>query len=71
VHVTCCKDSITGEIVLTVDDDGHGLPPGFDLQTTKSLGLYIARSLAQQIDGRLSIASNRGTQCTLYFPASA
>jgi two-component sensor histidine kinase len=71
VHVTCCKDSVTGEIALTVDDDGHGLPPDFDLQTTKSLGLHIAKSLAQQIDGRLSIASNRGTQCTLYFPASA
>ena len=71
VHITCRNDSVTGEIALTVDDDGHGLPPDFNLQTTKSLGLYIAKSLAQQIDGRLSMASNRGTQCTLYFPASA
>ena len=29
------------------------------------------QSLAEQIDGRLSMASSRGTQCTLYFPASA
>jgi two-component system, sensor histidine kinase PdtaS len=71
VRITCQLDSVTGEIALTVDDDGHGLPPDFNLQTTKSLGLYIAKSLAQQIDGRLSMASNRGTQCTLYFPASA
>jgi two-component system, sensor histidine kinase PdtaS len=71
VRITCHKDSVTGEIALTVDDDGQGLPPDFNLQTTKSLGLFIAKSLAQQIDGRLSMASNRGTQCTLYFPASA
>jgi two-component system, sensor histidine kinase PdtaS len=71
VRIICRNDSVTGEIALTVDDDGHGLPPGFNLQTTKSLGLYIAKSLAQQIDGRLSMASNRGTQCTLHFPASA
>ncbi len=66
VHVTCRNDSVTGEIALTVEDDGHGLPPGFDLQTTKSLGLYIAKSLAQQIDGRLSIASNAepNARCT-------
>jgi two-component sensor histidine kinase len=71
VHVICRNDSVTGEIALTVDDDGHGLPPDFNLQTTKSLGLFIAKSLAQQIDGRLSMVSNRGTQCTLHFPASA
>jgi two-component sensor histidine kinase len=71
VRITCRNDSVTGEIALTVDDDGQGLPPDFNLQTTKSLGLYIAKSLAQQIDGRLSMVSNRGTQCTLHFPASA
>jgi two-component sensor histidine kinase len=71
VRIICRNDSVTGEIALTVDDDGHGLPPDFNLQTTKNLGLFIAKSLAQQIDGRLSMASSRGTQCTLYFPASA
>jgi two-component sensor histidine kinase len=71
VRITCHPDSVTDDIVLMVDDDGQGLPVNFNLQTTKSLGLYIAKSLAEQIGGRLSMASHRGTQCTLYFPASA
>jgi len=71
VHITCRPDKVTDEIVLTVDDNGQGLPADFNLQTTKSLGLNIAKSLAGQIGGRLSMASDRGTQCTLHFPASA
>jgi two-component sensor histidine kinase len=71
VRITCHNDSVTGEVALTVDDDGQGLPPDFNLQTTKSLGLYIARSLAEQIGGRLSVTSDRGTQCILHFTASA
>jgi two-component sensor histidine kinase len=71
IHITCRLDSVNGEIALTVDDDGHGLPPDFNLQATKSLGLYIAKSLAEQIGGRLSMVSSQGTQCTLHFPASA
>jgi two-component system, sensor histidine kinase PdtaS len=71
VQIACHPDRINDEIALTIDDDGQGLPPDFNLQTTKSLGLYIAKSLAEQIGGRLSMASNRGTQCTLCFPASA
>jgi two-component sensor histidine kinase len=72
VQIACHPDGVTDEIALTVNDDGHGLPPDFNLQTTKSLGLHIAKSLAEQIGGRLSMmASNRGTQCTLHFPVSA
>jgi two-component system, sensor histidine kinase PdtaS len=71
VQIACHPDGVTDEIALTVNDDGHGLPPDFNLQTTKSLGLHIAKSLAEQIGGRLSMmASNRGTQCTLHFPVS-
>lgn len=71
VRIICRNDSSTGEVALTVEDDGRGLPADFDLQTTKSLGLYIAKSLAQQIGGRLTMTGGQGTRCTLSFPASA
>jgi two-component system, sensor histidine kinase PdtaS len=55
------------EIVLTVQDNGHGLPPGFDLKQAKSLGLRIVQSLAQQIGARLEFFSEQGTTCRLTF----
>jgi two-component system, sensor histidine kinase PdtaS len=54
-------------IVLTVRDNGHGLPAGFDLRQAKSLGLRIVQSLAQQIGAQLEIISDKGTTCRLTF----
>lgn len=59
--------SSTDEIVLTVQDNGHGLPAGFDLKQATSLGLRIVQSLAQQIGARLEIFSDKGTTCRLTF----
>ena len=55
------------EIVLTVQDNGAGLPAGFDLKQAKSLGLRIVQSLAQQIGARLEFFSDGGTTCRLTF----
>jgi two-component sensor histidine kinase len=46
-----------GERRLEVRDEGIGLPSGFDPAKSDSLGLALARSLAQQIGGRLSLAA--------------
>ncbi len=35
--------------VLTVADDGYGLPDGFDLDTSATLGLKIVRTMAGQL----------------------
>ena len=55
-------------LILTVEDNGAGLPPGFDLETTNSLGLQLARSLASQINARFTMASGSGTRCVLELP---
>jgi two-component sensor histidine kinase len=34
-------------LLLLVKDDGVGLPPGFDLQKAKSLGLKIVQTVVQ------------------------
>ncbi|HEX2724937.1 MAG TPA: histidine kinase dimerization/phosphoacceptor domain -containing protein [Beijerinckiaceae bacterium] len=54
-------------VVLTVRDDGRGLPPGFDLAQAKSLGLRIVQGLVQQIGARLEMFSDQGTSCRLTF----
>lgn len=56
--------------LLTVEDDGVGLPPGFDLSSSSTLGLILAQMLAQQIEGELRIETHNGTRCTLDFPVS-
>ncbi len=56
--------------VLTVADDGRGLPDGFDVETSGTLGLKIVRTMAGQLDGGFSITREaKGVTCRLRFPA--
>ena len=46
---------------LSVDDDGPGLPAGFDLETTQTLGLKIVRTLAEsELGGHLLVGPRPG-----------
>ena len=49
-----------GGVELIVADDGCGLPAGFDAATSDSLGLRIARQLAQQLGGSFTIGPRDG-----------
>lgn len=57
-------------IALCVIDDGAGLPPGFDLQGSNSLGLKLVRSLAKQMGAELSVENgpSAGTILRLTLP---
>ena len=52
---------------LHIMDDGRGLPEGFDLAVTRSLGLTIARQFAKQLGGTLELFSRPegGTEARL------
>ena len=54
--------------VLEVADDGQGLPPGFDLASTKSLGLNIVQILTQQLGGRFEMQGVGGTTSRIIIP---
>jgi PAS domain S-box-containing protein len=56
---------------LQVSDDGSGLPPGFDLQQTKSLGLRIVHILARRLQAAVDVESRDGTTFTIRFPLKA
>jgi PAS domain S-box-containing protein len=43
------------KIVLTVSDNGIGLPEGFEIGKTGTLGLQLVEMLTQQIEGELEI----------------
>ena len=60
-----------GKLTVTVSDNGVGLPPEFDLETTDSLGLQIVRTLVlTELNGRLEItpAANGGTTVLVELP---
>lgn len=49
-----------GRIGVSIEDNGPGLPPGFDLESADSLGLSIARQFAEQLGGRLTLENRSG-----------
>jgi two-component sensor histidine kinase/HAMP domain-containing protein len=57
-----------GKITLTVSDDGVGLPEGFDITATKTLGLRMVKILAEdQLQGNLEVISKEGTTFKMEF----
>lgn len=57
-----------GEYTLSVQDDGIGIAPEIDVNTSKSLGLRLVRLLAQQIHGSFELVrSKQGTSARLDF----
>jgi two-component sensor histidine kinase len=57
-----------GKCSLSVEDNGVGFFPDLDLNTTKSLGLRLVRSLTQQIRGSFDLVNlNPGTSARLQF----
>jgi two-component system, sensor histidine kinase PdtaS len=56
-------------LTLQVRDDGVGLPIGFDIENTPSLGLSIVRDLVTtQLEGKIVMESRDGTLVTLDIP---
>lgn len=68
ISITLEQDS-NHQLMLTVKDDGRGLPPGLDLINGKSLGLRIMNGLATQFGGQLMWAKEpEGTAVQLTMP---
>ena len=54
-------------VTLTIQDDGKGLPAGFDINETKGFGLMLVKMLSQQLGGSFSIKKHKGTKCEVEF----
>ncbi len=53
-----CARTASGNILLELDDDGIGLPEGFDTARDGGLGFRLIRALAQKLDATLVIQSD-------------
>lgn len=55
-------------LVLTVADDGCGLPAGVDTASAGSLGLKLVYALARQLGGQVEVDRSGGTAFHVRFP---
>ncbi|OGT42725.1 MAG: hypothetical protein A3F42_06280 [Gammaproteobacteria bacterium RIFCSPHIGHO2_12_FULL_37_34] len=53
------------KLLLTISDNGIGMPPNFDLQNANSLGMKLVYNLTKQIGGTIKMESRHGTTFTL------
>jgi two-component sensor histidine kinase len=76
-HVDLTLDPGEDALGIEVRDDGLGLPEGFDIEQTTSLGLLIVRDLVvSQLEGTISMASlpaseGGGTRVAISVPQRA
>ncbi|MCO5175414.1 MAG: GAF domain-containing protein [Thermomicrobiales bacterium] len=71
-HIWIRPSSDDGQIELRIEDDGSGLPDGFDIERDSSLGLRIARTLTMSdLKGTFDIRNRPegGAVTTIRFPA--
>jgi len=56
-----------GNSVLTVSDDGIGIPQNFNFRQIDTLGLQIVKSLVDQHDGKIELCKGSGTRIKINF----
>jgi two-component sensor histidine kinase len=52
---------------LTIEDDGVGLPQGYDPSQSRSLGMTLIHGFSAQLGGELTIESSGGVNLSLLF----
>jgi PAS domain S-box-containing protein len=62
------KQRKDGRVLLTVSDDGVGLPKSFDPKKSRSFGMQLIAMLAEQLNATLSILRRNGASVTLELP---
>jgi two-component sensor histidine kinase len=76
-HVDLTMSNDESALRVEVRDDGLGLPEGFDIEKTSSLGLSIVRDLVvSQLEGTISMepvlkADGGGTRVAISVPVRA
>jgi two-component sensor histidine kinase len=54
-------------VTLAIQDNGIGLPAGFDSNESKGFGLMLVKMLSRQLAGNFSMKNHTGTLCKIEF----
>jgi two-component system, sensor histidine kinase PdtaS len=69
IEIRCAREG--DGLRLAVEDDGVGLPDGFSLEETASLGLSIVLTLVGELGGQISlgpVGEGSGTRVEVWIP---
>jgi PAS domain S-box-containing protein len=61
------EDTKITYFILSISDNGVGIPENLDVEELESLGLQLVTSLVDQLDGQLEIKRCNGTEFTFKF----
>jgi PAS domain S-box-containing protein len=67
IRVTLRADT-EGSVELIVEDNGVGIPGGFDDRSESSMGMTLIASLVEQLTGTIRWERDHGTIVTIRFP---
>ena len=67
VNISCQHES--GDILLRVQDNGVGLPEGFDPSGSDSLGISIMQTIVESFYGTLTFQNDHGVSVIIRMPA--
>jgi two-component sensor histidine kinase len=54
-------------VILTISDNGVGIPEDLDIENLGSLGIKLVTTLVDQLYGELELKRNNGTKFTMRF----
>ncbi len=66
IHITCQMNA-SNKYVLTVGDNGVGLPEGLNFRNTESLGMQLVCTLTDQLGGAIEVHQNDGAEFRIEF----
>ncbi len=55
------------KVLMTISDNGIGLPSGFEIEKSDSLGMQLIIALTSQLDGELKFSGDNGTKFSITF----
>jgi PAS domain S-box-containing protein len=65
--VVSLRRDTQGRVRLCVQDNGRGMPEGFNWRESQSLGLRLIQMLAGQLKATVEISCDRGTEISVIF----
>jgi len=65
--ITISAGSSNEKVLLTVQDDGNGIPGSVNFENSTGFGLQLVYALAQQLDGTIRIERGKGSKVVLEF----
>jgi two-component sensor histidine kinase len=61
------KHIAANRLLLTISDDGIGLPAGFNAKQQDSMGMHLMRGLSEEIGAGFGISGENGTTVSIDF----